>query len=57
MLEYTKTKQNLIWRWKKWKKNGRGRNMSEYTKTKLNLLWRWKKWKKEREGSKYVGIY
>ena len=36
MSEYTKTKQNIIWRWKKWKKKkGTGENMSKYTKTKL----------------------
>ena len=46
MSEYTKTKLNLIWRWKKWKKKGRGQNMSEFIKTKLNIIWRWKSGKK-----------
>ena len=46
MSEYTKTYINLRWRWKKWKKGGRGQVMSEYTKTNKNLRWRWKKWNK-----------
>ena len=57
MSEYTKTYINLRWRWKKWKKGGRGQVMSEYTKTNKNLRWKWKKVKKGGEGSNYVGIY
>ena len=37
MSEYTKTYINLRWRWKKWKKGGRGQVMSEYTKTNKKL--------------------